>query len=263
MTDAAESPAMFQVRARILRDIPYCNLSLRHPDSVIHVWCNFERDIVETESPTAEKAAALRKDMEETLGPTLHRLEAQADRHLQAFGDACSHDYPAGVTRIIEGHDGLRYEPLTFRGGWQHFSFLTVVPDRIQDTLEALAVVGELEVLSKSRLESPLVSQTIIVPVETLFAGLTAKQASALNAAVAQGFYEIPRRSTVKDVAATLGVPRTTYEQHLRKAENKVMRAVAPYMRLIRQPDAAATADGSAKSRTRRQRTERDQEDAR
>jgi hypothetical protein len=42
----------------------------------------------------------------------------------------------------------------------------------------------------------------------------------------------VPKRVTTDEIAERLGVPRTTYEEHLRKAEGKVLRAVAPYLEL-------------------------------
>jgi predicted DNA-binding protein (UPF0251 family) len=35
-----------------------------------------------------------------------------------------------------------------------------------------------------------------------------------------------------EDVARTAGVSRSTYEEHLRKAENRVMDALVPYLQL-------------------------------
>jgi predicted DNA-binding protein (UPF0251 family) len=37
---------------------------------------------------------------------------------------------------------------------------------------------------------------------------------------------------TAEEIATKNGVPRTTFEEHLRKAESKVLRAIAPYVRM-------------------------------
>ncbi len=227
---------MFHLQVRMRRDIPYARLSERHPDSVLHVWCNFDRDIVETKSPTADAAQALRQDIEESFAPSVRLIEMQAGNHLQAFADACSHDYDTGVTRTIETRDGIRYEPLTFEAGWQSFSFLCVNEARVSEILDRLSEKGDLEILTKRKLRSPLVSQTVLLPVDSLLAGLTPRQASAFESALSRGYYEVPRRSTAKDVAKDVGTPRTTFEQSLRKAESKIMRSVAPYVRLLHGP---------------------------
>ena len=49
--------------------------------------------------------------------------------------------------------------------------------------------------------------------------GLTDRQRAALDAAVAAGYYEVPRQGTVADVAARLDCAPGTASEHLRKAE--------------------------------------------
>ena len=52
----------------------------------------------------------------------------------------------------------------------------------------------------------------------------------ALVAAVENGYYEIPKRVTAEELAKKQGQPRTTFEEHVRKAESKVLLAMAPFM---------------------------------
>ena len=52
----------------------------------------------------------------------------------------------------------------------------------------------------------------------------------ALVAAVEGDYYEIPKRTTADELAPKLGQPRSTLEEHVRKAESKVVLAMAPYM---------------------------------
>jgi hypothetical protein len=46
------------------------------------------------------------------------------------------------------------------------------------------------------------------------------------------GYYQVPKRLTAEEIARKQRVPRTTYEEHVRKAESKILRAMAPYMRI-------------------------------
>lgn len=74
-------------------------------------------------------------------------------------------------------------------------------------------------------------------PAELLRAGLllprlTRKQAEAILAALEAGYYDVPRRVTTLDVARKLGVARSTFEEHLKKAEAQFVGALAPLARL-------------------------------
>ena len=52
---------------------------------------------------------------------------------------------------------------------------------------------------------------------------LTERQAEVFRTAVDQGYYEIPRRATHEDIASTLGCAPSTVDEHLRKAESRVL----------------------------------------
>lgn len=52
---------------------------------------------------------------------------------------------------------------------------------------------------------------------------LTEKQATALEAAYRHGYFERPRRSSATEIATALGVSHSTYLQHLRAAQQKVL----------------------------------------
>ncbi len=53
--------------------------------------------------------------------------------------------------------------------------------------------------------------------------GLTEKQTQALKAAVESGYFDTPRRASIKEVAERMQVSPSTAVEHLRKAEKKVL----------------------------------------
>lgn len=53
--------------------------------------------------------------------------------------------------------------------------------------------------------------------------GLTEKQAQALKAAVESGYFDTPRRASIKEVAGRMQISPSTAIEHLRKAEKKVL----------------------------------------
>ena len=54
---------------------------------------------------------------------------------------------------------------------------------------------------------------------------LSARQREAVEAAIAVGYYDIPRRGDYETIAARMGCAPSTAAEHLRKAESKVLRA--------------------------------------
>jgi O-6-methylguanine DNA methyltransferase len=78
-----------------------------------------------------------------------------------------------------------------------------------------------------------------------LLPSLTKKQAQALVAALDAGYYDLPRRVTTLDVARRLGVARSTFEEHLRRAEGQLVGALAPLARLKLAEEGAARAEAA------------------
>ncbi len=61
---------------------------------------------------------------------------------------------------------------------------------------------------------------------------LTEKQARALLAAHDRGYYDFPRKATTEELSLSLGIARSTFQQHLNRAEDHVMRAMLPMVRM-------------------------------
>lgn len=55
---------------------------------------------------------------------------------------------------------------------------------------------------------------------------LTSKQSFALEYAYRRGYFAYPRKISIQDLAKELKVPRTTFQNHLKKAESKIMNII-------------------------------------
>jgi predicted DNA binding protein len=60
----------------------------------------------------------------------------------------------------------------------------------------------------------------------TLAEDLTERQRAALEAGYFGGFFECPRHRSGEDIAASLDIGASTFHQHLRKAERKLLDVV-------------------------------------
>jgi len=72
-----------------------------------------------------------------------------------------------------------------------------------------------------------------VVNADAVFSNLTQKQVDALLVSYNHGYYRIPRKSSLSSIARNRRVARTTFEEHLRKAENKLVTNLIPYLRLF------------------------------
>lgn len=73
------------------------------------------------------------------------------------------------------------------------------------------------EILFLKEIKSPKIFIPKIMP------ELTDKQYNAFKIASQQGYYEFPRKTNLHKLAKTTGISRPTFEEHLRKAEIKLL----------------------------------------
>lgn len=93
----------------------------------------------------------------------------------------------------------------------------------------------DVEIVSKRRRPSSDASAGRVAS-DVLLPALTPKQADAVLAALEAGYYESPRRVTTEEIAASLRVSRSTFEDHLRRGEAQLMHSLGPLLRLRNAP---------------------------
>jgi len=120
--------------------------------------------------------------------------------------------------------------PYTFHNGWLRIRGISLDEKRIPAMFAKLGSVGEVQIERKSRMSSDLLRENLVLPTSALVSALTLKQAESLLAAVEMGYYRVPRAVRIEDISQAFNVPRTTYSEHVRKAESKVIGAVAPFL---------------------------------
>ncbi|MHB9287134.1 helix-turn-helix domain-containing protein [Halobacteriales archaeon Cl-PHB] len=67
---------------------------------------------------------------------------------------------------------------------------------------------------------------------QELLSSFPERRRQLLDLAIEEGYYDIPREVTLAELAAELDITKTTASNHLRKAEQQVMKFLIPYIDL-------------------------------
>jgi hypothetical protein len=205
-----------------------------HPAILISHWCNWSRDVLEITHADLRDSHVQKSihELTRALKTTVIR-RSSASSSLQIVLQHCACDkIPPPTLPVIEGHNCLDLQPAVYTGGWEWYRVIAFSEKDLRQLFKDLDKYCKVEVTSRRTIPNESIRDTLLVSTATLFGRLTDKQRRALMAALDQGYYYIPRRATVGEIAEKLGVPRTSYVDHLRKAENKVLQAVGSYLRL-------------------------------
>jgi predicted DNA binding protein len=228
---------MFELSLRVQptekNEDPHNRLSKKFPGARISLWCNDHTDILEIEANGLDSFQEIQKELafysthykSKIIGKTLCQDKFQ----LVARTCMCGPAGGATVGSVARANNFLQIPPPVLFGGWEYHRLIGFEDNDVRSLLKGLDKVGKTEILHKGTTDGTT-DQTFLLSLGSLFGNLTEKQMKALLAAVESGYYEIPKRTTADELATKLGQPRSTLEEHIRKAESKVVLAMAPYM---------------------------------
>jgi hypothetical protein len=220
---------LFEVVLKITHDCPWANLSRRHPSMKMFFWCNEEHDFIEvTEISRGDRASLI-----EDLSKLEDIVERSSDRDkLQYIVKRCHCNEQSTVSSHIDAFDLLQIPPIIYSEGWEYYRIIAFRHDHIDALLHDFDTHHfQYEIVRKQPFKG-FVSSSMTLTADSLFADLTQKQIGAVLTAYANGYYQFPRRANVKLIAAKRRVPRTTFQEHLHKAEGKIVASLFPYLQL-------------------------------
>lgn len=226
---------LLEVSFRASWDYPFIELSRGVPDTPISMWCVWDRELLQVPS----RDPTVIRHVEKAIRKTGHVVDEWADASAsRMFLLKCTcGDYESPWT-LVNDHQCWDAPPIVYQDGWANLRVMSFDPENPRSLFAALRKLGPAELVRKREL--PLGVLPTSVYANVLFGDLTAKQSNALLTAFRFGYYTSPRSITTEEIASSVGVSRTTYEEHLRKAENRVISALIPYLQLF------ATADHPA-----------------
>jgi predicted DNA binding protein len=225
---------MFDVSLKLDHERPFSNLSKAFLGIGIQRWCNLEVDILEIEpvkdGEVAEIELWLRK-MAKKLGARLIRVNRYSNALEVVVGCKCATDNSS--VAIMEWAGCIPVMPVNYKGGMEYCRMLAFSKDSLDGAISKLSESSEVEIQRKSVVARESARGAITVPVDEFLKSLTKKQLAAFLSAMQLGYYSLPKRVTVEEIASRQGMKRSTYEEHLRKAELKILQSIRPYARLV------------------------------
>src|SRR6056297_2159763 len=227
---------LYEASFRVKHECPYREISEHYPDLTIREWYLSDCQVIELTSPAAPTDELL--DEIDQLGTILHK--AVDDSGLHVVTQSCLCSLEDSIIERFEEYNSLYQPPTIHRQGWEHYSVLAFDESDVRALLHDLETDRDIEVLSKTAITEQQIPHSMLAPVDQLFEDVTERQLAALQLALESGYYEQPRKTSLRELADQTAVARSTYEEHLRKAENKILTNAGQFLRLV---TATSTAD--------------------
>lgn len=219
-----------ELQFRVSFDGKLTEFTRRNPEALVSVWCDWTREVVEVTGATLPEVERLRDAVREAssfvevypVTPTTHVLVMDCID--------LPHDF---VYRAVDDAHCILMPPTRYEHGWEHYSVMSFSEQKSRKLFQDLQEGGrEVELLHKRALSRQPLLNTRSVAVPALLAGLTDRQVDALLLGARHGMYDSPRKTTAASIADGVGLSRSTFEEHLRKAENRLVHNLVPYLEL-------------------------------
>lgn len=132
-------------------------------------------------------------------------------------------------TLLYEGF--LPIGPTQLENGRECFDLLLNDRDELSKATEILSEFGPVAV---ERISNDFSRQVTPSTAEwqELLGTIPPRQRELLTLAVSEGYFEIPRETTLEELAEQMGITKTTASNHLRKVERSVMEFLVTYVGL-------------------------------
>jgi len=221
--------SFYQTSFRLRHECPYRELSSAFPDLTIREWYLSDCQVLEISSDSAPEAELLEEI--DDMGTILHRSQDKEGLHVVTKACLCSVENT--IVDRFESYNCLYQPPTVHREGWEEYSLIAFDEADIRALHDDLAADREIEIVSKTGLEESEIPHSMLTPIDRLFGELTDRQLAALQIALENGYYNQPRECSIADLAEQTTVARATYEEHLRKAENKLLNSAGQFIRLL------------------------------
>ena len=209
----------------------FIDLTRRFPSASVFIWCNRENDVLEVVVRNPEEYPLVVEEIR--AGHVKDVIEEIVDeQRLYLNVSVCQCMKQDTIVRHIGKLNILNIFPNMIENGWAYYRLIVFRHRDLEELLTRLEKWGwHYKILRKTPFDG-FVSSSLTMSADAMFSGLTEKQMEAILAAHRNGYYNLPRAADVKAIAAKKQVPRTTFQEHLMKAENKLVSTLIPNLKL-------------------------------
>lgn len=211
---------VIDARVRVHHPCPYCDISVEFPRTLLLLWCDNRRDVFVLSAPD-------RRELEQVcraLRRSFHARPLLMDGNDAIVGIP---DFewvdPPSVTGLARRTGVWVLHPVLYFDGTETYRLVASSKSELNSFISRVRRLGDVEVLSvSSRLDLREVRDVPTASVH-FFEGLTDRQARSLVAAYEGGLLDVPARSRWEDIARRVGLSRSTFGEHLRKGQLRLL----------------------------------------
>jgi predicted DNA binding protein len=205
------------------------DLTEKYPKSKVMIWCNAQIHLYEFHSGDEEELVKLEAEAEKLFEKCNLFKRSSTIRFLSTSCDCGSEN----VSTVLQDEQCWYVQPIIFEAGKANYR--VVCPDResIRKAIRSISSTGyEVNLLSVRDFNFCTFADEMFISPSNILSGVTSRQLSALADAFSEGYFEEPAKVDIDELAKRAKISRSTYSEHLRKAEAKLLSNLAPFIKM-------------------------------
>lgn len=216
---------MYEATFRIEGDGAYA-VATAGTDASVELWCNDHCDLLYVADGATDEILAHVRDrvgVQDVLRRPDELVVVTAECLQRHEGDL--------IETYLARHNCLLLPPLRYVGGAKSCRLLALDPGALTACYRDLVDDGFYVTVERKRDIETVTHDAPLLTLDGVLPDLSPRQRETFATAYDRGYYEMPRKTTTADIADAVGVERRTAEEHLRRAENKLVAALIEYVR--------------------------------
>lgn len=223
---------MERVELRMSNDTPFCQLSRSFPDLKIYRWCSSVIDYVVITGDRKQINASSDELMNIVEGIHSRVLQESNERGTKTSSISCRCNVNNSSIRLAESTNLMWESPAFYHNGFEYIKLISFSSGDLSRFFDAASEKGDVRVESKKNVLPESLREIYTISLADIFGNLSELQIRYLKDAIGMGLFSSPRKIKVEDLAHRFGVSKSTMQEHVNKARNKLIRAMEPYLSL-------------------------------
>lgn len=224
---------MEEIELKLKNDTPFCELSNRFPALRIFRWCSSVIDYVEAygSHDDLEDATEVLAEIADSLDSEIIHRDLGKNRLSAAIACRCS--VKNSTIRVAETNDLLWEAPAFYSEGFEKIKLIAFGSDSLNNFVNEVSGSGEVRLEKRIQIRPESLRDLYTISLSDVLGELTEKQLLYMQDAIRMGLFSTPRRNKIEDLAGMHGVTKSTMQEHVNKARNKLIIAMEPYLNLF------------------------------
>ena len=219
---------LWEVMLEVGEGNPWIEISSLYPGRKFIMWYLWARQLIKFSYDEPTELQSIIESMEER---NFRIIKTEKSERMALVLAEPNFNGDADIWDISTHNNCLELPPTIFENGKGVFRIAGFDEKSVASFVDQVRKRTEANVLHKRRLPLNVVRSSLWT--SSILSSFSPRQAESLIKAQVMGYYETPRKTTTGKVAKSVGLGRSSFEDHLRKAENILINSFVPYLNLF------------------------------